>query len=169
MDKKLVKLGSGTVHRIDQVYGDDTFVFVLNCGTRRVNPFEFEVPMSQINIARGALDSQHRVDVWGSVDGVVGDRQLKLSAVETVIHRGRVVNLTLTTDVVGIDSLMPSYSVAHHTISNMQEALRILYEDTGATVEIVRSHVPGSPERPVYTIRLATSAKVVPLPGGLKR
>lgn len=163
MDKKLVKLGSGTVHRIDQVYGDDTFVFVLNCGTRRVNPFEFEVPTSQINIAREALDSQHRVDVWGSANGVVGDRQLKLSAVETVIRRGRVVDLSLMMNTVGINSPNrdPQKAYMRHTISNMQEALRILYEDTGATVEIVRSHVPGSHEVPVYTIRSATTAEVV--------
>jgi hypothetical protein len=148
MDKQLMKLGSGTVFSIIQVYGDAVRL-VLNCSTDpMVNPYEFELPTSESEIAREAFDGRYHVEVWGSPNGITADRRLRLAPVETVKLRGQVVDLSLATNTIGIysgDARVEDQrrvkGYVTQVISNMQEALAILAVDPGATVEIVRSIV----------------------------
>lgn len=154
MEQALTLLDRGIVRRIDQVHDDVMFMIALQptfmialrppAGETKF----YWLPNTEAGIARRAFDSQQAIDVYGVAcdPGTEKPRGMTLqwAPKESVVHRGAVVDITISSATVGVHdiSLVDNQGkpgrYCQRKITNLKDALTLLGSNPEMIVEIVR-------------------------------
>lgn len=161
-----VLLDTGVIVRIVQNAGNDRFMIQIRSTLPLTDGqnLEYYLPPACVPRARAAFDGGMSVDIRGSNEShlmfaeLVHTRSLHWTPVETVIHRGTIVDINVQTHLVGVcDQLSLRAKSAdryyNRKISNLSEALTLLAPNPNVTVEIVRVYIPNQPD--TFRLRLA--------------
>lgn len=161
-----VLLGRGVIVRILQVAGEDRFMIQIRSTlpTSNGRNTEYYLPTECVPRARMAYDEGMSVDICGSNEShltlaeLIHTRSVHWTPVETVIHRGTIVDINVQTYLIGVCdriSLRAKSADQYYSrkISNLPEALALLAPNPNVMVEIVQVHILDQPD--TFRLRLA--------------